>query len=407
MNGKLIENPLVKAGLSQPGLQFDSKEPLLSQIANFYRRQIQDGILRPGAFLPTCLELGRQLGVTGYTVNRAYELLEREGLVCRRRALGTIVNALPGVRGPKSFASLPLQRSRPLLQPVCLAMRRQADQGLNQSLLPDYINGLMEGFNALKCRFEVAFFEAGQTLLEFVKALVENGQTRGFIGLDMDAATIDYLIARQFPMVALGMDLSQRGVASVVADEVHGYSEAWEFAAALGHRRAAFLAAQGRDAQPRRYRECAAALHLLGLPQELAPPIVAAIADDGDDIWPLIEARFGPFQAGGDWPTLFFTHNDMIAMRLIRVLADHGIQVPGAVSVVGIDDAAVARNFHPALTTLHKPRYAMARAAALLLVDLLARRPGSAGRLQVFPLRLIERETCAAAAALHVSEVSV
>src|ERR1043166_751019 len=113
----------------------NSDEPLLSQIARHYRKQILSGALADGQRLPTCLELGRTLGLAPQTVNRAFDLLAQEGLVHRRRSLGTVV-------GKPSFqtASSSIHRHRHAAPPVCLVMRRSTIPNEEEDIAHDYLN---------------------------------------------------------------------------------------------------------------------------------------------------------------------------------------------------------------------------------------------------------------------------
>lgn len=52
-------------------------------------------------------------------------------------------------------------------------------------------------------------------------------------------------------------------------------------------------------------------------------------------------------------PTAVFAANDMIALGLIRAFTESGLNVPGDVSVIGVDDMPGASNFLPPLTTIH------------------------------------------------------
>ena len=64
---------------------------LYQQIVDGMRREIFEGRLRPGTALPSFRGLAEQLLVSVITVKRAYEELEREGLIFRRQGLGTFV----------------------------------------------------------------------------------------------------------------------------------------------------------------------------------------------------------------------------------------------------------------------------------------------------------------------------
>jgi GntR family transcriptional regulator len=65
--------------------------PLYQQIVDRIKREISEGRLAPGAPLPSFRQLAEDLLVSVITVKRAYEELEREGIIYRRQGLGTFV----------------------------------------------------------------------------------------------------------------------------------------------------------------------------------------------------------------------------------------------------------------------------------------------------------------------------
>lgn len=64
---------------------------LYQQIVDRLKREISEGRLTPGAPLPSFRKLAEELLVSVITVKRAYEELEREGIIYRRQGLGTFV----------------------------------------------------------------------------------------------------------------------------------------------------------------------------------------------------------------------------------------------------------------------------------------------------------------------------
>lgn len=80
-----------------PGMNLDrpldrnSPVPLYFQIAESLKRAITEGRLKPGDRLDNELELTQQLGVSRPTVRQAVQRLVDDGLVVRRRGLGTVV----------------------------------------------------------------------------------------------------------------------------------------------------------------------------------------------------------------------------------------------------------------------------------------------------------------------------
>ena len=79
--------------------------------------------------------------------------------------------------------------------------------------------------------------------------------------------------------------------------------------------------------------------------------------------------------AGDDRPTAVFAGNDLMALGVIEVAAEHGLRVPHDVSVVGYDDRDFAVLSRPRLTTVHQPLRKMAAAAARMVLRLGAGEP--------------------------------
>lgn len=98
--------------------------------------------------------------------------------------------------------------------------------------------------------------------------------------------------------------------------------------------------------------------------------------------------------SGPDRPTAVFVANNLMLIGVMRALADMGLDVPGDVSVAGIDDFPWAPAFKPGLTVVRQPVERMASAA---LASLAARMDGETGppSRAVLPPELVERSSCA------------
>ena len=66
-------------------------QPIFEQIADHVRRAVAAGVYRPGEPIPSLRAMALELTVNPNTVQRAYELLEREGLVVARKGIGMFV----------------------------------------------------------------------------------------------------------------------------------------------------------------------------------------------------------------------------------------------------------------------------------------------------------------------------
>ncbi len=84
--GKTNEHELMIAPLSAA-----SPKPFYEQIVDGIRREVGAGRLGPNAPLPSYRELAEDLLVSLITVKRAYEELERAGIIYRKQGVGTFV----------------------------------------------------------------------------------------------------------------------------------------------------------------------------------------------------------------------------------------------------------------------------------------------------------------------------
>jgi len=65
-----------------------SSEPIFEQIAFQVKRAVAGGTVPAGTKLPSVRELARELAVNPNTVVRAYDSLERDGVIYRRKGSG-------------------------------------------------------------------------------------------------------------------------------------------------------------------------------------------------------------------------------------------------------------------------------------------------------------------------------
>ena len=79
--------------MTERPLDRNSPIPLYFQIAENLKQAIEDGTLKPGDRLDNELDLTERLGVSRPTVRQAVQRLVEQGLVVRRRGLGTVVIA--------------------------------------------------------------------------------------------------------------------------------------------------------------------------------------------------------------------------------------------------------------------------------------------------------------------------
>jgi GntR family transcriptional regulator len=109
---------------------------LYQQIVDGLTREISEGRLAPGTALPSFRGLAEDLLVSVITVKRAYEELEREGIIYRRQGLGTFVSEAAGARSRDAKK----ERARQLL---VQALREATEAGLGAKEVIDLLRALI------------------------------------------------------------------------------------------------------------------------------------------------------------------------------------------------------------------------------------------------------------------------
>jgi LacI family transcriptional regulator len=169
---------------------------------------------------------------------------------------------------------------------------------------------------------------------------------------------------RTTPTVLLNCFVPDHALPAVVPGEILGGYVATRHLLRAGHRRIGHIHGQSwtdpaRD-RIRGYRRALAEHDILYDPALLRP---------GN--WEPSSGHEGTLAllALPDPPTAIFAASDMIALGVYDALKEHGLAIPGDVSVVGYDDREVARFMRPALTTVVLPHTAMGHQAVEVLVD--------------------------------------
>src|SRR6186713_1489799 len=84
----MVAPPFLQLGPISPA----APGALYQQIVDAVKREVAAGRLEPGSPLPSFRLLAEEMMVSLITVKRAYEELEREGIIYRRQGLGTFVS---------------------------------------------------------------------------------------------------------------------------------------------------------------------------------------------------------------------------------------------------------------------------------------------------------------------------
>jgi LacI family transcriptional regulator len=150
---------------------------------------------------------------------------------------------------------------------------------------------------------------------------------------------------------------------SIETNDRETSAEMTRYLASLGHARIAFITGDlNHKAVANRFHGYQDGLQQSGL--QFSEQLVSA----GDNSIGSGEKATAELLALPEPPTAIFAANDDMAAGAIRVADRLGIDVPAQLSVAGFDDNALARQIHPALTTIRQPLSTIAERAALALI---------------------------------------
>jgi DNA-binding LacI/PurR family transcriptional regulator len=162
----------------------------------------------------------------------------------------------------------------------------------------------------------------------------------------------------------------------------------------LNHTRIAFLSGPIKSEQSlarRRGVEKALAEAGLTLPPELCPASFPNV-DGGFQAMSALLA-LPPAQR----PTAVIAYNDVMALGVLHAIRAHHLRVPEDISVIGVDDIAMAAHANPPLTTIAQPKYRMGRLAMQTLRRMLQGHPPPEESFTLMKSPFIVRESTAPA----------
>ncbi|MDN3352316.1 GntR family transcriptional regulator [Actinomadura sp. DC4] len=117
----------------------DDEVPLYQQLRDRVVEAIAGGELRAGDSLPATRALAADLGINMHTVNKAYDLLRREGLIRLGRRTGAVVVRDASLPPDGSLASQWEGRARTLLAEAVA-------QGLSEAEIQRRCRAILDGF---------------------------------------------------------------------------------------------------------------------------------------------------------------------------------------------------------------------------------------------------------------------
>ena len=200
---------------------------------------------------------------------------------------------------------------------------------------------------------------------------------------------VNALTASGVPLVLMGWVDGTEHLDTVTGDDAKGGYALAQHLIGLGHRRIAILGKSPHRGLYDRLYGFKTALDEAGVPLPEALQVTAKTdAEVGRGVAHLL--------ALPEPPTAIFAYQDSLAALVIGYLADAGVSVPQAMTVVGFDNLDLATYISPRLTTIGGHIEPLATQFVGLLLDRIQKTAQSAApqHLVVTP-RLVVRKSCA------------
>lgn len=175
----------------------------------------------------------------------------------------------------------------------------------------------------------------------------------------------------------------------------------------LDNEKGAYLATEYLIKNGHKNIACIASTHHIEDPEQRIKGYQDALNDNGIELSSGYIERAEPDSEGGEKAmtnllsksldmTAIITYNDNMAAGAISVLEENGIALPDQMSVIGFDDAIIARYVRPRLTTVLYPIQFMAEKATTLALELANGESPKNESLQFTPT-LVRRDSVARA----------
>lgn len=364
----------------------EQKLPKYEQLKNHLLGELRSGRLRPGAALPTEMELADTLRIARSTVRRALDDLGREGLIDRVRGRGTFISQDARRRmhsGLNAFALVVPETQGGHYPALLHGFEGAASRAHNQVLVSSTDNDVGRQGNII-----LQLLEKEVAGVAIVPATTPPTPAYQLVPLQRQGIPIVFCHRRvegiRAPLLAL--PYAQVGRAAGEALATHG------------HRRVAFLSSR---------RERVSEIYLEGLQKTLRAAggdVPEQFVFFGKEISPQMRRLEGVMRetlermfAGPVRPTAIFASFDTTAELIYLLLGQMGLRVPEDVSLVGFGGTDRQGAIISRLTSVAVSGAELGRRAGELLQEIrIGLRPASDEEEIHMPLILTDGQTLGA-----------
>ncbi len=348
-------------------LNRNSHVPLYIQLADLIRKQIEQGIIKPGDKLPSESEMIKSYQLGRLTVRESLSILANEGLIDKKHGKGTFCKSAEVSK-----------------------KRLKVDVLLNMTdayFMPYYLHSICEVFDATDVAVTVNDTkDSTENIVAILSKIPENGsdgvliQPSLKVGSDSEELqeACSKLVKNGIPYIMIDNSYDNVPQSYVIVDEKRAGAIAADYLKSHGHSSVCMICRNElKDSR----------LRLAGFEANFGGSVYVIDYDDE------FEKNIQKLLAEHPDITGCFCYNDLVARNLYRVFKKTGINIPDRISVISVDDTIIASTVSPSLTSIAHPKDLLGKEAALSLLNIIS---GDTAwpYTKVFEPLLIERKSC-------------
>lgn len=342
-------------------------------IVNWAKDVIREKNLSAGDKFLSETELCNIHKVSRQTVRQALAYMERQGILSRRQGSGSFIQS-PNVMSFEKNANLvgivSTYFSDYIFPSIVTGIERVLTNNNVSMQLMTTSNQVAEEARALE-----------KMLAQNVSGLIVEPSKSALPNPNM--ALYNEIRAREIPLVFFNAKYSWSGNPLVAMDDYAAGQIATEHLISLGHRKISGIFVFDNMQGHKRYQGFMNTLleHNIPMPEKrvLWFPAGEQATLFGSGLSSLL-----------DDSTAVVCYNDSLAVELLGYCKHQGRNVPGDLSVVGIDDSKLAKICEIPLTSVQHPKQQLGETAATLLLELMSN-PTSKAKDTLFLPKLIKR----------------
>ncbi len=105
-------------------IKMQDPRPIYTQIVDGVKEQVVKGMLKPNDQVPSIRQLASMLAVTPNTVSKAYQELERQGVIVSVKGKGNFINEVNDMTSCMAWRSL--NNIKEELRPLCIKLKYES-----------------------------------------------------------------------------------------------------------------------------------------------------------------------------------------------------------------------------------------------------------------------------------------